>query len=122
MRDTECGLELAPDRVAASFLVAEEDGDLVGRASIRHELNEFLVHVGGHIGFAVRPAYRRRGVGGEILRQSLIVARAHGVDAALVTCDEDNVASATVIERQGGVFQDTVLDSQGTRMRRYWIA
>ena len=31
---------------------------------------------GGHIGYAVRPAHRRRGYATEILRQSLIIARA----------------------------------------------
>ena len=28
--------------VAATFLVAEVDGEIVGRASVRHELNDFL--------------------------------------------------------------------------------
>ena len=57
---------------------------------------------GGHIGYAVRPAHRRRGYATEILRQSLIVARAGGVERALVTCDDDNVGSATVIEPTAG--------------------
>src|ERR671930_1142839 len=100
------GLDLPPDRVPATFLVAEVGGDLVGRVSIRHELNAFLTELGGHVGFGVRPAHRRRGYAGEILRQALVIARAVGVDAALVTCDEDNVASARVIEGAGGVLED----------------
>lgn len=116
------GEDLPEGRVAATILVAEVDGALVGRASIRHELNEFLAHQGGHIGYAVLPAHRRRGHATEILRQSLVIARALGIDRVLVTCDDDNLASATVIERCGGTFDghvDSVLD--GTRMRRYWI-
>jgi predicted acetyltransferase len=112
-----CGLDLPPDRVPATFLVAQVGPDLVGRVSIRHELNAFLTDIGGHIGFGVRPAHRRRGYAAEILRQALVVARALGVDAALVTCDEDNAASARVIERAGGVLEDT---RRGTR--RYWVA
>jgi predicted acetyltransferase len=97
--------------------VAQVGADLVGRVSIRHELNAFLTEIGGHIGFGVRPAHRRRGYAGEILGQTLVIARALGVDAALVTCDEDNVVSARVIEGAGGVFEDI-----RARTRRYWIA
>ena len=38
--------------VPATFLVADVDGVLVGRTSIRHELDEFLAREGGHIGYA----------------------------------------------------------------------
>ena len=115
------GLEMPPDRVPATFLVAEVGTELVGRVSIRHELNAFLTDFGGHIGFGVRPGHRRRGYAGEILRQALVVARAMGVDAVLATCDEDNIASAKVIERAGGVLDDTRAASDGRRWRRYWI-
>ena len=63
---------------------------------------------GGHIGYAVRPAHRRRGYATEILRQSLIIARAVGVDRVLVTCDDTNVGSSAVIEACGGVLDDVV--------------
>jgi predicted acetyltransferase len=115
------GLDLPPDRVPGTFLVAEVDGEIVGRVSIRHELNEFLTDRGGHIGYGVRPAHRRRGYAGEILRQSLVVARAAGVGDVLITCDEQNVASRKVIERQGGKFEDARVDDEGTSIRRYWI-
>jgi predicted acetyltransferase len=116
------GVEVPPDRVPATFLVAQLGPDLVGRVSIRHELNTFLTNVGGHIGFGVRPEHRRRGYASEIVRQALVVARAVGVDPVLVTCDDDNIASAIVIERAGGVFDDAGLAPNGTRTRRYWIA
>ena len=93
---------------------------VVGRSSIRFELNDFLRVEGGHIGYAVRPAHRRRGYATEILRQSLIVARAGGVDRALVTCDDDNVGSAAVIEANGGVLEN-IIDVDGVPLRRYWI-
>ena len=93
----------------------------MGRVSIRHELNDFLAAYAGHIGYAVRPQWRRRGFATEILRQALIIVRAHGVDRVLVTCDEDNLASARAIERQGGVLEDTRVDPDGILKRRYWI-
>jgi predicted acetyltransferase len=107
--------------VASTFLLADVDGEVVGRASIRHELNDFLRREGGHVGYCVLPPHRRKGYATEILRQSLEIVRAHGVDRALVTCDDDNVGSATIIERAGGVLEDTVVNEAGGRTRRYWI-
>ena len=108
--------------VASTFLLAEVDGEVVGRTSIRHELNDFLRHEGGHIGYGVLPSYRRRGYATEILRQSLERIRALGVDPVLVTCDDDNVGSARVIEAAGGVLEDVVENEAGTQTRRYWIS
>ncbi len=113
--------QTAPGRVPSTFLLAVVDGQIVGRTSIRHALNDFLAREGGHIGFGVLKEYRRRGYGTEILHQSLIIAGIEGVDRALVTCDEDNVASATVIERCGGVLESVIEGSEGVRKRRYWI-
>jgi predicted acetyltransferase len=108
--------------VPTTFLVADVGGEIVGRTSIRHELNEFLAREGGHIGFGLVAKHRRRGYGTEILRQSLVIARAVGIDRVLVTCDDDNVGSAAVIERCGGVFDSLVEPTEGrTLTRRYWI-
>lgn len=117
------GIKVPYDWVESTFLVAEADGEIVGRASIRHELgNGFLASEGGHIGYGVVPGHRRRGYATEILRQSLIIARSHGVDRVLITCDEPNVASARVIERCGGVYESTVPGSRDPLpKRRYWI-
>jgi predicted acetyltransferase len=115
------GVDLPADRVPATFLVADHGGALVGRVSIRHELNDFLANEGGHIGYGVRPQYRRRGFATEILRQALIIARAQGIDPVLVTCDETNIPSATIIERSGGRLEDVRTGSDGVAKRRYWI-
>lgn len=118
----QAGVDLPPGRVPATFLVAEVDGRLVGRVSVRHSLNEHLATVGGHIGYAVRPTDRRRGHATAMLRRALVVARSVGVEEALVTCDDDNVASARTIERCGGVLQDVVRTRDGSPKRRYLIA
>jgi len=116
------GRDVPSDRVPATFLVAEVDGALVGRVSIRHELNDFLANFGGHIGYGVRPAHRRRGYAGEMLRQALVVARCVGLGRVLVTCDDGNEVSASIIERAGGVLEDIRVAPDGIPKRRYWIA
>jgi predicted acetyltransferase len=45
------GKNLKEGWVPATFFMAENDGILVDRASIHHDLNGFLFNVGGHIGF-----------------------------------------------------------------------
>jgi predicted acetyltransferase len=112
-----------PDGLVHSlFLLAEAGGELVGRVSIRLQLNEHLAARGGHIGYGVRPAFRRRGYAHEILRQAVSLAHQAGVRSILVVCDDDNTASAAVIERCGGVLEGVVTPDDGdVPFRRYWI-
>jgi predicted acetyltransferase len=117
------GTGLPEGRVRADFLVAEVDGVVVGRVSVRHALTPFLLREGGHVGYAVGQAHRRRGYATEILRQSVQRLAAVGVGRVLVTCDEGNVGSARTIEANGGVLEDLVDVGEGRpRKRRYWIS
>lgn len=94
------------------------DGDeYLGRISIRHRLTAGLREIGGHIGYDIRPSARRRGHATAMLAAVLPVARSLGIGQALLTCDEDNMASRRVIEANGGVLEG---DSGGKV--RYWVA
>ena len=123
-RDHE-GLDLAPDRVAATMLFAlVEDSrmgeELVGRVHIRHALTPYLRAAGGHIGYGVRPAHRGKGYATQMLRHGLLVLTDLGLERALVTCDDGNLGSQRTIERCGGVLEN-IDDSDGLPKRRDWI-
>ena len=121
LEDHRHGRNLPVRHVPGTFLVAEVAGEIVGRTSVRFRLNEFLSEQGGHIGYCVLPEHRRRGYATEILRQSLIIARAAGVDRVLVTCDQDNAGSRTVIESCGGVLDSIVTVDGKHPVLRFWI-
>ena len=114
------GLNLPPGHVPSTFLFAFDGPTIVGRVAIRHSLTESLRLVGGHIGYVVVPAYRRRGYATAML--GLAVQYAHetlGLERVLVTCDDDNVGSIKAIERNGGVRDEAV---GVPNVRRYWFS
>ncbi|MEW1963064.1 GNAT family N-acetyltransferase [Microbacterium sp. NPDC077644] len=114
----------APDgRVHNDLFWITDDGEVVGFVSFRHELNEWLRHFGGHIGYSVRPTRRRQGYARAGLALALDHARELGLESVMLTCDDDNAGSYRTIEGAGGVLQDVVdAAEQGhPRLRRYWI-
>jgi predicted acetyltransferase len=116
------GRDVPAGWVPASYFVAEVAGLIVGRVSLRHELTPLLHRVSGHIGFGVLPTQRRRGYATVMLRQALERAASLGLARVLVTCDESNVGSRRVIERCGGVYEDTYRGEDAPQgVRRYWI-
>ena len=121
MESQRLGVDLPPNRVPATFLLAETEEEVVGRVSIRHELNDYLAQVGGHIGYAVRPGFRRRGYATAIMGQSLMIASTLGLERVLVTCDANTLGSATVIENCGGALQNVVLGDGSVPKYRYWV-
>lgn len=111
-----------PNLVTATLFVGvrESDDRIVGMIDLRHRLNDFLADYGGHIGYSVRPDERRKGYAKQMLRMALNDARRRGISRVLITCDEDNEASAHTIEGCGGVFERHA-NLDGEVLRRYWI-
>jgi predicted acetyltransferase len=97
-----------------------EDDRVLGGIALRHDLDNFLLRVGGHIGYGIRPSARRRGVATWALGRMLDEARGIGLGRVLITCAADNVASARTIEHHGGVLED-VRDTELGLVRRYWV-
>jgi predicted acetyltransferase len=107
--------------VPNSMLFGFLGDEIVGRVSLRHCLNKNLEEVGGHIGFGVVPRFRQFGYASNMLTKTLPLAKGLGLKRALVTCDEENLASRKTIERCGGVFERFAHTADGSIKRRYWI-
>lgn len=114
--------KLAPGRVPSSDFWLIDDNEFTGRLSVRHELNDHLLKIGGHIGYEIRPSKRRHGYGNEILKLGLEKAKELGLHRVLLTCDEDNIGSKKIIENNGGQFENAIaIDGSATKKLRYWI-
>ena len=100
-----------------------EDDVFIGEASIRHQLNAHLLQEGGHIGYGIRPSRRRQGYGKRILALALAECRRLGIERVLVTCLDANIASAKIIEANGGRLENLISAPSGHGpLRRYWIS
>ena len=116
----EKGIDLQEGRVPSSTLWLINNKEFIGRISIRHKLIENPVREFGHIGYAIRPSKRRMGYGNVILKLGLEKAKDFGISKALILCYDDNAGSISLIEKNGGIFQDKI-ESDGKLERRYWI-
>ena len=112
--------ELPEDRVHCDYYWITDgsgpDEEVVGFLALRHSLTAWLLEEGGHIGYSVRPSRREQGHASRALALAVRRAAELGLERVLVTCDDDNLASARTIERNGGVYEDT-----RNGKRRYWI-
>jgi len=102
-----------------TFWIIEED-EYAGRISVRHKLTPKLETYGGHIGYIVRPKFRKRGLATKALAEILKYTKDElNITRVLLTTDEDNIGSQKTITRNGGV-RDTSLDDKIEKIR-FWI-
>lgn len=117
---SECPPNFVPSE--QYLCVRAEDKCVVGMINIRYELNDFLFRLGGHIGYSVRPSERKKGYAKAQLAMMLQEAGKHGLEQALVTCNEDNEASRRTILANGGILENEMWDEDDkTFVQRYWI-
>lgn len=122
LNDEAKGINLAEGKVPATMFWLIDNNEVIGRVQIRHELNEYLSKLGGHIGYYIRPSKRHQGYGKKILELALIEAKKIGLEKVLVTCDEDNIVSQKIIEQNGGVLENAIQARENEpKTERYWI-
>ncbi|NDI33858.1 GNAT family N-acetyltransferase [Chengkuizengella sediminis] len=103
------------------WLVRDEDKSILGAVNIRHQLNEKLLNIGGHIGYGICSSERRKGYATKMLALSLEKARELGIQKVLVTCDYNNLASKKTIFNNGGVPDTDYVEESGNIVNRFWI-
>ena len=48
-------------------------------------------------------------------------AKKIGLKKVLITCDDNNIGSAKTIEACGGIYNNTLADAEGNRIKRYFV-
>jgi len=120
--DWSRGEGLSAGLVPTTTLFLMVEAQLVGVVNFRHRLTEELEAYGGHVGYSVAPSHRGKGYGTRLLAGALNQASGQGLDRVLVTCDPVNLPSIRVIEKNGGVYMDTLFEEDIQRqVSRFWI-
>lgn len=89
----------------------------VGWLKVRHYLTDELRREGGHIGYAIAPAFRGRGLAGKMLELGIEKAREeHNIQEILITIKSHNLPSRKVAENAGAI-----LTNQSAEICYYWI-
>ena len=122
MQNRKNNVNLKKGYVKENFYLCYENDVLVGVFSLKFELTDYLLNYGGHIGYAVRPTMRNRGIATRILSQGIDIAIGLGINKLLLVCDEDNYASEKVILNNDGKFENKLFDEEEqVYVKRYWI-
>ena len=125
MKDNRDKTKLKPTYVPSYDYFAVDGEKLIGVIHIRISLTPALLNYGGHIGYGINPKYWRQGYGTQLLKLGLEKAKDLILDnRILITCDDDNIGSFKIIEKNGGVLENKVINTDEDETfltRRYWI-
>lgn len=95
---------------------------MLGALNIRHRLTPVLKKFGGHIGYGIRPKYRREGYGYHILKLGLIEAHKLGINDVRITCGVENIGSEKIILACGGESDgEEFIENEGKAVKQFWI-
>ncbi len=104
------------------YLAINDNNKIVGAIGIRWKQVPVLMVFGGLIGYSVRPSQRGKGYASEMLKLALDKFKNTNIENILITCKDFNIASKKVIEKNGGIFENTYSnDDDGYTYLRYWI-
>ncbi len=103
------------------YWAKHSNGSIVGRISLRHLLNDHLRIMGGHIGYEVRPSYRRQGIATEMLRLILKTDACKQIGEVLLTCHPENWGSNQTIIKNGGVLLKTIFVERVNAYRNHYL-
>ncbi len=119
-KESETSVSYEKGFVPSTLYFLIENDEIVGAIHHRHKLNQKLLQNGGNIGYGVRPTKRGKGYASIMLDLLLKKIWEQGEEKVLITCYEDNIASAKTIEKNGGVLAEKS-NYEGKLLRKYWI-
>ena len=120
VENTKYKKTVTPGFVTAHTFFSLDNDKIVGVINARHELNDYLLNFGGHIGYSVRKSERRKGYGKKMLIYTSEFLFSLGLEKILITCDKKNIASKRTIESCGGILENEIIEETRTTLR-YWI-
>lgn len=121
LRDAEIRENLKDGWVPSTTYWLTDGKEVLGAVNMRHELNEPLLNMGGHIGYGIKPSARGKGLATEQLRLALEKLKELDVERALITCDRTNPGSRHVIVKNGGEEDVPFTEEDGNIVERFWI-
>ena len=108
------------------FNICLSDGTVIGYCDLRIGHNDKL-YVGGNIGYGIDEPYRGHRYAAKACKLLFGLAKRHGLDYVIITCQPDNIASARTCEIAGGEFleiadipEDNEMYAEGKRQVRVY--
>lgn len=120
LNDFAQGINLPDGYVQSSTLWLVDDEQIVGVTNIRHRFNDAIKYCGGHIGLGIRPSYRGKGIGVQLMQMSIRYLVQMNVSSIHIHCHKHNLASANMIKACGGKL-DSEITQAGLVVQRFVV-
>ena len=105
------------------YLAIEKKKNIVGAIGLRWKEVPVLMKYGGFIGYSIRPSERGKGYATQMLKLALKEFKKKKKEKVLITCKDFNTASKRVIEKNGGIYEDSYYNEEDEyTYLRYWIS
>ena len=121
-KNQEKGINLPNGFVPSITYWLVEEGEYIGTANIRLEINDALIEYGGTFGIFLKKSARGKSLGVKFARMVLQKVRELNISPIILTCEEDNIASWHVIEKLEYVNKElytTIINGKPVQARRY---
>ena len=92
---------------AYHFSICNLQGSRMGACDLRIGYNRKLYY-GGHIGYRIGEEFRGHHYAGKACLLLFGLAKKHGMDRLIITCNPDNIASRKTCEYAGGTLLEIV--------------
>ena len=85
-----------------------KDDKFIGNVILRKDMNDFHHIMGGNGGYHIRNSEQGKGYGTVALSLMIEKFKEMGLKKAMITCNDGNIGSAKVIEKNGGFLADKI--------------